>query len=262
MEPGRDARLACRDDGEGSCSVDIVLYLIVAILLGGAIGAAINVLATRLPADLPLRGPALWSGPKDEPGDPNPRWHIPYLGARDPESGAIDWPNLGTQLGAALVSAAALFLHGFSLAGLEALVLASLLLTILRIDWQHHLIFMFTIWPGIFIALVFSLATSPSDLVSSAIAGLAAAAAFLGFYFLAILIYKQRALGLGDVFLAGLIGTMVGLEFIAQAILLGMMAGALGGLFLIAIKVRTRKDYIPYGAYLSLAAIIFVLFTA
>ena len=242
--------------------MELVVYLIVAVILGGAIGSLINVLATRLPADLPLRGPALWTGPKDEPGDPNPRWHIPYLGAQDAETGEIDWPNLGTQIGAAIVTAAALLIHGFSFSALEAIVLTAVLLTILRIDWQHHLIFLLTIWPGILIALAFSLASSPSDLVSSATAGLAAAAVFLGLFFLAIVIYKQRALGLGDVFLAALIGTMVGLEFIVQTILLGMMAGALGGLFLIAIKVRTRKDYIPYGAYLSLAAIIVVLLVA
>ena len=238
--------------------MELVIYLIIAIMLGGAIGAGINVLATRLPADLPLRGPAL----RTTNGEPNPSWHIPYLGARDPETGVIDWPNLGTQIGAAIVSLAALLLHGFSFSALEAIVLTSVLLTILRIDWQHHLIFMLTIWPGVLIALVFSLLTSPGELLSSAIAGLAAAAAFLVLYFLAILIYKRRALGLGDVFLAGLIGTMVGLPFIAQTILFGMMAGALGGLFLIAIRVRTRKDYIPYGAYLSLAAIIVVLLVA
>ncbi len=234
----------------------LIAYLIVALVLGGAIGAGINVLATRLPADLPLRGPALWTSSEQ----PNRRWHIPYLGTREPESGAIDWPNLGTQLGAAVVSAAALFRHGFSFSTLETIVLASVLLTILRIDWQHHLIFIMTIWPGILLALIFSLATSSSALLSSAIAGLAAAFAFLLLYLLAILIYKQRALGLGDIYLAGLIGTMVGLSLIAQTILLGMMAGALGGLFLIAIKVRTRKDYIPYGAYLSLAAIVIVVF--
>jgi len=235
--------------------VDLLAYIIIAILVGGVIGIGINVLATRLPADLPLRGPALRSAT----GEPDPRWHIPYLGARDPKSGTIDWPNLGTQIGAALVSLAALLLHGFSFSALQAIVLSAVLLTILRIDWQHHLIFMLTIWPGILIALLFSLLNSPRDLLSSALAGLGAAAVFLGLYLLAIAIYKRRALGLGDVFLAGLIGTMVGLPFIFQTIFLGMLAGALGGLFLVAIRVRTRKDYIPYGAYLSFAAIVVVL---
>ncbi|MGH6914678.1 MAG: prepilin peptidase, partial [Geminicoccales bacterium] len=211
--------------------VEVIASIFVALLLGGLIGIGINVLATRLPADLPLLGPAL----RTTDNLPAPSWHIPYFGTRDPESGVIDWPNLATQIGAAIVILGALLLHGFSFSALEAIALSAILLTILRIDWQHHLIFMLTIWPGILLALVFSLLTS--DLLSSVIAGLAAAGVFLLLYLFAILIYKRRALGLGDVFLAGLIGTMVGLPFVAQTIFLGMFVGALGGLFLIGIKV-------------------------
>lgn len=242
----------------GFVLVDVIVSLVVALVLGGFIGIGVNVLATRLPADLPLLGPAL----RTTDNVPAPSWHIPYFGTRDPESGTIDWPNLATQVGAAIVSLGALLLHGFSFSALEAIALSAILLTILRIDWQHHLIFMLTIWPGILLALAFSLTRSTSELLSSVIAGLAAAGVFLLLYLFAILIYKRRALGLGDVFLAGLIGTMVGLPFVAQTIFLGMLVGALGGLFLIGIKVRSRKDYIPYGAYLSFAAIIVVLLVA
>jgi prepilin signal peptidase PulO-like enzyme (type II secretory pathway) len=38
-----------------------------------------------------------------------------------------------------------------------------------------------------------------------------------------------------------------------------MLLASFGGLFLIAIRVRKRTDYIPYGAYLSLGALIVVL---
>jgi leader peptidase (prepilin peptidase)/N-methyltransferase len=238
--------------------VDVIVSLVFALLLGGVIGIGINVLATRLPADLPLLGPAL----RTTDNLPARSWHIPYFGARDPASGAIDWPNFATQIGAAIVSFVALMQHGLSFSALEAIVLSTVLLTILRIDWQHHLIFMLTIWPGILLALIFSLFDSPRELLYSAITGLAAAGVFLLLYLLALLIYKRRALGFGDIFLAGLIGTMVGYQFIVAALLLGMLAGALGGLFLVAIKVRTRKDYIPYGAYLSFAAIVVVLLTA
>jgi leader peptidase (prepilin peptidase) / N-methyltransferase len=43
------------------------------------------------------------------------------------------------------------------------------------------------------------------------------------------------------------------------ALFLGMFLAAFGGLFLIAIRQRTRTDYIPYGAYLCLGAIIVVI---
>ena len=54
---------------------------------------------------------------------------------------------------------------------------------------------------------------------------------------------------------------MVGLEWVTHAILLGMILAAAGGIFLVAIKVKKRTDYIPYGAYLSLGAIVTVLAT-
>lgn len=232
-----------------------LLIVIAGVVLGGLIGSAINVIASRLPAEEPLLGPPL----RTADGKPDRSAFLPYLGARHPETGAIDWPNFGTQVGAAIMVSITLFLHGFSFSSLQTVVLASVLLTILRIDWQHHLIFLITIWPGLLLALLFNTIESWGELASSGLAGLVAAGVFLFLYLLAILIYKKRALGLGDVFLAALIGTMVGLPFIVTTLLFGMVLGALGGLFLIAIKVRSRTDYIPYGAYLSLAAIIMVI---
>jgi leader peptidase (prepilin peptidase)/N-methyltransferase len=52
---------------------------------------------------------------------------------------------------------------------------------------------------------------------------------------------------------------MTGLQGVGAALLLGVFLAAVGGLMLIAIRVRTRTDFIPYGAYLSLGAIVVVL---
>lgn len=229
--------------------------LLAALVVGGLLGTLVNVVATRLPADLPLLGPPL-RGVDDTP---DKRSLIPYIGVRASATGTIDWPNLGAQLGAALVALIAFLIHGFTWSSVEAIVLATVLLAILRIDWQHHLIFMLTIWPGMLIALCFSLLDSRGEFVSSLIAGLAATGAFLFLYVLAIVIYRKRALGLGDVFLAGLIGTMVGLQLVTLTLLFGMFVAAAGGLLLVALRLRSRKDYIPYGAYLSAATIVVVL---
>lgn len=233
----------------------VVVELLAAIVLGGVLGTLVNIVATRLPADLPLVGAPL----RTADGRPDRRGLVPYLGARDAATGKMDWPNLAAQLGATVLAAVAFILHGFSWSSLEAVVLTTILLVILRIDWQHHLIFMLTVWPGVLIALLFSLRDSREQFISSLVAGLAAAGVFLFLYFLAILIYRKRALGLGDVFLAGLIGTMVGLQFITITLLAGMCVAAFGGLLLVALHVRSRKDYIPYGAFLSAATIVMVL---
>ena len=241
----------------GRAGVEFVLYLIMAVAAGAVFGQAINILATRLPSDLGLAGIPLHSAS----GQPDRAQMIPYTGAIRSEQG-IDWPNLATQLGAAALTFGALLLHGFTFAALESTLLCMVLLTILRIDWQHHAIYVITIWPGILLALVLALIHSPGRLLSASVAGALAAFAFLLLFFLAIAIYRRRALGFGDVLLAGLIGTMVGLEWVTHAILLGMILAAVGGLFLVAIRVKKRTDYIPYGAYLSLGAILVVLATA
>ena len=95
-------------------------------------------------------------------------------------------------------------------------------------------------------------------LLWSSVGAIAAAALFLFLYGLALAIYKRRALGFGDVLLAALIGAMAGPDT-AMALLIGMLLGAGGGLLLVALRVRTMRDYIPYGAYLCAGTIITLL---
>lgn len=236
--------------------MEYVAIVLVALAAGSIFGILVNVLATRLPSELPIAGAPLHSASNT----PDSSQLVPFLGAAKSAAG-IDLPNLGTQLGATALTAGALLLHGFTFSALQATLLCMVLLTILRIDWQHHAIYIVTIWPGIALALALALVDSPSQLVSASVAGALAAFVFLLLFFLAIAIYRRRALGFGDVLLAGLIGTMVGLEWVTHAIMLGMILAAVGGLFLVAIKVKKRTDYIPYGAYLSLGAIVIVLAT-
>lgn len=155
--------------------MEIVVTALIALVAGGLIGSLINIVATRLPADLPLIGAPL----RTADGVADWRNALPFIGTRNPDTGRFDLPNLATQIGAAMLAAIAMFQDGFTLQALQTTVLASILLTILRIDWQHHLIFLLTIWPGIALALVFSMADSWSSLASSAVAGLAAAGVFL-----------------------------------------------------------------------------------
>ena len=236
--------------------MDIVVIIVAALLAGGMAGSLINVVATRLPADgdppvvgLPLRPT---SGREDGFG------LVPFAGGWQRDQNGVDWPKLGTDVAAAVVVAIALVRHEFSFDGLRAVVFALALLLILRIDWQNHLIFTITILPAIAVALAFNAYASTDELLWSAGAMVGAGLFFLVLFIAALAIYGKRALGLGDIWLAALIGAMAG-ESTITAILLGMFLAAFGGLFLILIRVRARTDYIPYGAYLCLGAIIVVL---
>ncbi len=236
--------------------MDIVAVIVAALVAGGIAGSLINVVATRLPAD----GDPSIIGPPIRPasGSEDAFGLVPFVGAWQRSTGGIDWPKLATDVAAAAIVALALWRHGDSFDGLRAAVFALALLIVLRIDWQNHLIYSITILPSIIIALAFQAYSSKDELIWSIGAMVGAGLFFLLLFVLAVVIYGKRALGLGDIWLAALIGAMTG-ENVVAALILGMFLAAAGGLFLILIRVRSRTDYIPYGAYLCLGAIVIVL---
>jgi leader peptidase (prepilin peptidase)/N-methyltransferase len=136
---------------------------------------------------------------------------------------------------------------------LRAALIADLLL-ILRIDWQYHLIQDRTILAGVLLALAAAASTSTAALVGAVLAGLGAALVFFLFYLLARLIYRQAALGFGDVLLAGLIGVAVGPAGVFGTLFWGMVLASCGGL-LISLTRRTLRTYFAYGAYLAAVTI-------
>lgn len=233
-----------------------MLELALALATGAVAGSFTNMVATRLPAegDPAVIGPPL--RPRTQAEDAFA--FVPWLGAWQRSTGGLDLPKLGTDIGATLVSVIAFLRYDEWLVSARTAVFALILLLILRIDWQHHLIFTITIVPSIAIALVFQALDSAGAFAWAVAASAGAALVFTLLFFLALIIYRRRALGFGDVLLAGLIGAMTG-PSVHIAILLGMFLAAAGGLFLIAIRVRSRTDYIPYGAYLCLGAMIVIL---
>jgi leader peptidase (prepilin peptidase)/N-methyltransferase len=63
-------------------------------------------------------------------------------------------------------------------------------------------------------------------------------------------------MGWGDVKLAALIGLVTGFPLIFLAMFLGIVGGGLTAAILLLAKLKSRKDAIPFGPFLSLAAMI------
>lgn len=227
----------------------------VLLLIVVCASALIAMLASRLPAE---SEPALLGYPLRGDGSPDRAAFIPLLGVWNARARAIDWPRAGTDIGLLLISALALWRHGLSLDALRGVVLASFLLLVLRIDWQHHLIFLITIMPGTVVALLFALWDSPSALLEALAAMLIAGVTFLLLFLIGIAVFRVRALGMGDIWLAAMIGAMTGFAALS-ALLLGMLLAAVGAVFLMVTRQRGRKDFLPYGAYLCCGAIIIVV---
>ena len=172
----------------------------------------------------------------------------------------IEWLRPLTEATTGILFALALWRSGLSAEFVATAIFCVVLLVILRIDWRHHLIFQNTILIGLMLALAYAGIASrqPGALLWSTLGAVGAALLFLFLYGLAIAIYKRRALGFGDVLLAALIGAMAGTDTV-MALMIGMILGAAGGLLLVALRVRSMRDYIPYGAYLCAGTIITLL---
>ena len=82
---------------------------------------------------------------------------------------------------------------------------------------------------------------------------------FLLIYLVILFIYKQEGIGFGDVKLAGLIGLVTGSRLVLVALLIGIILGGLTGVILLLLKVKNRKEPIPFGPFLSLATIVTLL---
>lgn len=80
-----------------------------------------------------------------------------------------------------------------------------------------------------------------------------------GGLFLLIALAGRGALGMGDVKLAAALGAVLGYPAIIHALFVGIVAGGVGALSLILMRRISRKDYIAYGPYLALGAILVLI---
>lgn len=215
---------------------------------GYLVGGVLHAVATRLPAGLPVLGPPACVACAGSPASGG-AWLL-RPGACSRCGRADRRAAVATQLAAALVSGLAVLRYGVTREAVATALFSLLLLLVLRIDWEHHLIYTVTVVPGIALALMLAALDSSAALFSAVAAGGGAAVSFGLFFALGMLLYRRAALGAGDIMLAGLIGTMTGVRHVLPALFLGMVTAAVVGLLLLALRRRSRTDYLPYGAYL------------
>jgi leader peptidase (prepilin peptidase)/N-methyltransferase len=151
----------------------------------------------------------------------------------------------------------------------------SVFLVIIFIDWEHKLILNRMTLPATIIALVILALDSifpeshilgnlkevwPASgiLNISILNGVIAGAIGLTF-FLIIFLINPRGMGMGDVKLAGLIGLVTGLPLVTVALLIGIFIGGLVAIVLLVLRLKGRKDVIPYGTFLAIGPIVTLL---
>lgn len=141
------------------------------------------------------------------------------------------------------------------------LVFAIPLLVILLVDTWTRLIYTNVIYGGIALGLIFAVAEDGLGGIGNALIAIVIAIAIFGcFYLFAILLYRNVRVvpfGKGDVYLAAMIAAMIyNRSDLILALFLGVLLAAVGGILLMALKIATRRQAMPYGPYLCLGALI------
>lgn len=156
------------------------------------------------------------------------------------------------------------------------LLLASALIAITFIDFEHKLIPDMITYPGIVIGLLASLVVKHQapfifshiprlDSLIDSLLGLLAGGGILW----AIAILSRGGMGGGDIKLGAMIGAFLGWQATLLTLLLAFFAGAVVGIILMLLKLitskslkaawRKRKEFIPFGPYLALATLVTIL---
>ncbi len=136
----------------------------------------------------------------------------------------------------------------------SVLVVTALLVAITLVDLAvrripNQLVLTLFIW-----AVIQSLWTGRPSLPALAVGALVG-----GGLFLVIAIVGRGAMGMGDVKLAFALGAVLGYPAVLSALLTGIIAGGLAALILIVTRRIGRKDYMAYGPYLALGALLILL---
>jgi leader peptidase (prepilin peptidase)/N-methyltransferase len=136
------------------------------------------------------------------------------------------------------------------------------------IDWETFLIPDVIVIPGILFGIVaatvcpnfFFFSTfeqGPMPRFIYSLGGAIGGAVVIGLLaLLGRVVWKKDAMGGGDIKLLAMIGAFLGWKSIFLAIFFGSLIGTVFSIALIAFKKKKWEDYVPFGPYLSLGAII------
>jgi len=88
------------------------------------------------------------------------------------------------------------------------------------------------------------------------------AASLFGVLFFGLIVFlsRGRAMGMGDLKLAGAIGLLLGWPDTAMAIFLAFILGSLVGIFLIIVGKKSLKSALPFGPYLAIGVFLTMFF--
>ncbi|MFQ6122511.1 MAG: prepilin peptidase [Dehalococcoidales bacterium] len=243
-----------------------VALIVVFALLGTAIGSFLNVCIDRLPLGKSLFYPSSHCDTCQHPLAPKdlvPVFSYLWLHRRCRYCGAlIPLRPFWVEVGSGLLFAFTYWYFGFSVEFILTAFYGSLFIVLGVIDLEHGLILNKIVYPAAVVALIISIFLPQSEIFflpwSASFNGIIGGAIGFIFLFIPLLAYRQ-GMGWGDVKMAALIGLVTGFPLVLVALLMGTILGGLVAGILLLLKIKKRKETIPFGPFLSLATIVTLL---
>ncbi len=245
-----------------------------AFALGTAVGSFLNVCIYRLPRDRSVISPPSHCpqcGAQLRAIDLVPLLSFLALGRKCRFcGGAISWRYLAVELITGLVFLVAWEACGQGLQVLPCWIFASVVIAVVFTDLDHMIIPDSLVIAGVGAAALgeaIAVLSGQASLLSVGIPGTGialprvvagGAVGLIVFVFIRAfsqLLFRREGMGLGDVKLAGAIGAMLGPGLALLSFGLAIVAGAVLGLVLLALRVRRRMEYLPFGPFLAVAAL-------
>jgi leader peptidase (prepilin peptidase)/N-methyltransferase len=247
--------------------------------LGSVVGSFLNVCIYRLPRDRSVVSPpshCTQCGARLRPVDLVPLLSFLALGRKCRFCGGpIGWRYFDVELITGVVFLAAWFACGQSLQALPYWIFASAIIAVIFTDLDHMIIpdgLVIAAAVGAVLSEAIRLLSGQRPLLSVSVpftdhlglpqvvaGGVVGLVVFIGVRAFSQLLFRREGMGLGDVKLAAAIGAMLGPGLALLSFGLAVAAGAVLGVALIALRVRRRMEYLPFGPFLASSALVALL---
>jgi len=235
---------------------------VIFVLLGMVVASFLNVCADRLPA-----GQSIVYPPSHCPAcshrlavkDLIPIFSYLWLRGRCRYCGApIPRRVLWVEIATAALFGLAYWWYGPGIELPIALFYISLFMVVIVIDLEQGLILNKIVYPAMVVALLLSVFFTiflPNVGIVPHIAQAAIGGGIGLIVFFLIAIVSRGGMGFGDVKLAALIGLATGWPLVVVALLMGIILGGLAAVVLLVSGVKKRREAMPFGPFLAVAAI-------
>ncbi|MCS7258622.1 MAG: prepilin peptidase [candidate division WOR-3 bacterium] len=235
--------------------------VIIVFILGLIIGSFLNVCIYRIPRHISIVYPPsrCWNCHKPiKPYDNIPL--ISYLilkGRCRYCKKKISWRYPLVEMLTACLFVLLYFKFGLGLDFIKQTIFIALLIIIGFIDFEFQIIPNSITFPGIIVGLFLNYRAH--NYFREIFGGVLLCAGILWlFRMIGFWIRKQEMMGLGDVKLAAMVGAFLGLKNGLLSIFIGVLLGILVWSILMLLRLRSRKDLIPFGSFMAIGCIIAV----